>query len=61
MFLFGGFKRADKPACVPLNHGDVVVWGGPDRMRYHGILPVKEASHPSLGSNRINLTFRKAN
>jgi alkylated DNA repair protein (DNA oxidative demethylase) len=60
MFLFGGFKRADKPARVPLNHGDVVVWGGPDRMRYHGVLPVKQAHHPLLGSYRVNLTFRKA-
>jgi alkylated DNA repair protein (DNA oxidative demethylase) len=60
MFLFGGFKRADKPARVPLNHGDVVVWGAPDRLRYHGILPVKEAHHHLLGGHRINLTFRKA-
>jgi len=60
MFLFGGFKRADKPARIPLNHGDVVVWGGPDRMRYHGVLPVKQAHHSLLGSRRINLTFRKA-
>ena len=60
VFLFGGFKRTDKPARVPLNHGDVVVWGGPDRMRYHGILPVREACHPLLGSYRVNLTFRKA-
>src|SRR5665647_1029124 len=60
MFLFGGFKRVDKPAHVPLNHGDVVVWGGSDRMRYHGVLPVKQAHHSLLGSRRINLTFRKA-
>jgi DNA oxidative demethylase len=60
MFLFGGFKRADKPARIPLSHGDVVVWGGTDRMRYHGILPVREACHHLLGSHRINLTFRKA-
>ena len=60
VFLFGGFKRTDKPARVPLDHGDVVIWGGPDRMRYHGILPVREACHPLLGSYRVNLTFRKA-
>ena len=60
MFLLGGFKRADKTVRVPLNHGDVVVWGGPDRLRYHGILPVKQAHQPLLGSHRINLTFRKA-
>jgi DNA oxidative demethylase len=60
VFLFGGNKRADKASRVPLNHGDVVVWGGPDRLRHHGVLPLKEAHHPVLGVQRINLTFRKA-
>jgi alkylated DNA repair protein (DNA oxidative demethylase) len=41
-------------------HGDVAVWGGVDRMRYHGVLPLKEATHPLLGAQRINFTFRKA-
>ena len=59
-FLFGGFERADKTMRVPLIHGDVVVWGGPARLRYHGILPLKKASHPLIGEARINLTFRKA-
>jgi alkylated DNA repair protein (DNA oxidative demethylase) len=56
VFLFGGLKRADKAARVPLEHGDVVVWGGAARLRYHGVLPLK----PALGKQRINLTFRKA-
>jgi alkylated DNA repair protein (DNA oxidative demethylase) len=60
MFLFGGHERSDKAARVPLFHGDVVVWGGVDRLRYHGVLPLKEAEHPLLGGQRINLTFRKA-
>ena len=60
VFLFGGLKRNDRPARVPLAHGDVVVWGGPDRLRYHGIMPLKENQHPLLGNQRINLTFRKA-
>lgn len=60
MFLFGGLQRADKSTRVPLVHGDVVVWGGPARLRYHGILPLKEGHHPLLGDHRINLTFRKA-
>jgi DNA oxidative demethylase len=60
VFLFGGLKRSDKLARVPLAHGDVVVWGGPARLRYHGIAPLKEGDHPLLGSYRINLTFRKA-
>ncbi|QAU33334.1 DNA oxidative demethylase AlkB [Janthinobacterium sp. 17J80-10] len=58
-FLFGGCQRADKCARVPLAHGDVVVWGGPARLRYHGVLPIKAAHHPATGSHRINLTFRK--
>jgi len=60
VFLFGGHERSDKAARVPLFHGDVVVWGGVDRLRYHGVLPLKEAQHPLLGGQRINLTFRKA-
>jgi alkylated DNA repair protein (DNA oxidative demethylase) len=59
-FLFGGHARADKAARVPLHHGDVAVWGGEDRLRYHGILPLGEHAHPLLGGRRINLTFRKA-
>jgi len=58
-FLFGGFARADKTVRVPLQHGDVVVWGGVDRMRFHGVLPVKPGRHEVLGEQRLNLTFRK--
>jgi alkylated DNA repair protein (DNA oxidative demethylase) len=60
VFLFGGTVRADKTQRVPLAHGDVVVWGGPARLRYHGVLPLKEGHHPLVGGCRINLTFRKA-
>ncbi|MEP7302727.1 MAG: DNA oxidative demethylase AlkB [Caldimonas sp.] len=59
-FLFGGHARSDKAARVPLVHGDVVVWGGPDRLRYHGVQRLEPAEHPLLGATRINLTFRKA-
>lgn len=59
-FLFGGHKRGDKAARTPLYHGDVVVWGGTDRLRYHGIAPLKDEPHPLLGGQRINFTFRKA-
>ena len=59
-FLFGGLKRADRALRIPLHHGDVVVWGGVDRLRYHGILPIKGVPHPLLGDRRINFTFRKA-
>lgn len=60
VFLFGGSRRADTPRRVPLWHGDVVVWGGPARLRFHGVLPLEEGEHPLLGGCRINLTFRKA-
>jgi alkylated DNA repair protein (DNA oxidative demethylase) len=60
VFLFGGFDRADRPRRLPLSHGDVVVWGGPARLRYHGVLPLEEGYHPLLGAYRINLTLRKA-
>lgn len=59
-FLFGGHKRTERPAKLPLRHGDVVVWGAEDRLRYHGVMPLKDEPHPVLGSQRINLTFRKA-
>lgn len=60
VFLFGGTTRKSRPERVPLRHGDVVVWGGPDRLRYHGVLPLSDGHHPALGSYRVNLTFRKA-
>jgi alkylated DNA repair protein (DNA oxidative demethylase) len=60
VFLFGGLQRADKASRVPLAHGDVVVWGGPARLRYHGVLPLKDGLHPLTGSYRLNFTFRKA-
>lgn len=60
MFLFGGFQRSDKPQRIPLLHGDMVIWGGVDRLRFHGVLPIKAGHHPRLGEQRINLTFRCA-
>lgn len=58
-FLFGGLNRSDKTARYRLTHGDVVVWGGPARLAYHGVMPLPDGEHPLLGSQRINLTFRK--
>jgi alkylated DNA repair protein (DNA oxidative demethylase) len=60
VFLFGGDRRADKTQRVALAHGDVVVWGGPARLRFHGVLPLKDGEHSLAGRRRINLTFRKA-
>jgi len=60
IFLFGGMKRSDKPQRYRLEHGDVVVWGGPSRLFFHGVAPLADGEHPLLGRRRINLTFRKA-
>ncbi len=60
VFLWGGDTRAARPERVPLEHGDVVVFGGPSRLRHHGVLPVRDGEHPATGASRINLTFRKA-
>jgi DNA oxidative demethylase len=60
VFLFGGLTRSARAERVSLQHGDVVVWGGVDRLRYHGILPLKPATHPLVGECRLNLTLRRA-
>ncbi|WP_310385047.1 DNA oxidative demethylase AlkB [Roseateles sp.] len=60
VFLFGGLTRADKAARLTLQHGDVLVWGGPSRLRFHGVLPLADGLHPLLGRQRINLTLRRA-
>jgi len=60
IFLFGGLKRADKPRRFRLEHADVVVWGGPTRLVFHGVAPLADGKHALLGRQRINLTFRKA-
>jgi DNA oxidative demethylase len=59
-FLFGGLKRTDPQHRVLLQHGDIAVWGGPSRLAYHGVLPLRDGEHPSVGRQRLNLTFRKA-
>ena len=60
VFLWGGLRRADRTVRVPLLHGDVVVWGGVDRLRFHGIAPLPEGHHPLTGAQRINFTLRRA-
>ena len=59
IFLFGGMKRSDKPQRHRLEHGDVVVWGGPSRLFFHGVAPLADGEHALMGRQRINLTFRK--
>lgn len=60
LFLFGGAARTSPTQRCLLEHGDVVVWGGPSRLFYHGILPLKPGNHPLTGAVRYNLTFRAA-
>jgi alkylated DNA repair protein (DNA oxidative demethylase) len=60
VFQFGGATRKETPRRVPLEHGDVVVWGGPSRLHYHGVLPLRPGNHRLTGECRINLTFRRA-
>jgi DNA oxidative demethylase len=60
LFLFGEEERSGKTTRVPVVHGDVLVWGGPARLRYHGVMPLKPGLHPLAGGYRFNLTFRKA-
>jgi alkylated DNA repair protein (DNA oxidative demethylase) len=59
-FMFGEAKRSDRPKRYRLEHGDVVVWGGPSRLFFHGVGPLADGEHAVLGRQRINLTFRKA-
>jgi alkylated DNA repair protein (DNA oxidative demethylase) len=60
VFLFGGARRAEKPRRVRLESGDVVVWGGPARLAFHGVAPLADGDDPLTGRCRVNLTFRKA-
>jgi DNA oxidative demethylase len=59
VFLLGGIQRIDQVKRILLEHGDVIVWGGPSRMRFHGVQPLKPGHHPITGPYRYNLTFRK--
>ena len=60
VFQFGGLARREPLERIALEDGDVVVWGGPARLRYHGVLPLKPGDHPVFGPYRYNLTFRTA-
>lgn len=60
IFLWGGARRTDKTRRIPLVHGDVVVWGGPSRLAFHGVAPLAGGDHPATGGLRYNITFRRA-
>jgi DNA oxidative demethylase len=59
-FLFGGLRRSERPRRLRLESGDVVVWGGPSRLAFHGVDTLADGDHPLTGKYRLNLTFRKA-
>lgn len=59
-FLWGGQARADRARRLTLRHGDVVVWGGPARLTFHGVDTLAASEHPLTGAVRYNLTFRTA-
>jgi alkylated DNA repair protein (DNA oxidative demethylase) len=60
VFLFGGRTRTDRTIKLPLQHGDVVAWGGPSRRWFHGIRPLRDGEHVLLGRQRLIRTFRVA-
>ena len=60
IFQFGGFERSDPSQRISLFHGDIMVWGGVDRLRFHGVMPIKPGHHSLLGEQRINITLRQA-
>ena len=61
IFRFGGHKRRDPVEIIDLKSGDAFIFGGPARLRYHGIARILPGSAPEdLGfDGRISLTFRE--
>lgn len=60
-FLFGGLRRRDPVETVMLESGDAFTFGGPARLRYHGVSRIIAGTAPAELSleGRLNLTFRK--
>ena len=59
-FVVGGLSRRDATFPVMLKSGDVIVMGGPSRLRYHGVTRILPATAPQgTGPGRFNLTFRQ--
>ena len=60
-FLFGGLRRRDPVEKILLESGDLFVFGGPARLRYHGVTRVLPGTAPSglPFDGRLNLTFRQ--
>jgi alkylated DNA repair protein (DNA oxidative demethylase) len=60
-FLFGGVRRREPVEAIPLASGDVFVFGGPARLRYHGVSRILPGTAPPELDvrGRFNLTFRQ--
>src|ERR1051326_6291192 len=50
VFLWGGKRRKDPVRRLPVENGDIVVWGGPARFVYHGVARLKNGEHPLTGA-----------
>ena len=61
LFLFGGLRRRDPIDKISLESGDAFVFGGPARLRYHGVSRILPGTAPAglPFEGRLNLTFRK--
>jgi alkylated DNA repair protein (DNA oxidative demethylase) len=57
-FKMGGLSRKGSTTQIDLVHGDVLVFGGPARLAFHGVGKLREEEHPLTGKSRFNLTFR---
>ena len=60
-FLIGGTRRKDPVKAVSLESGDAIVFGGPSRLRFHGVSRILEYTAPAelALEGRYNLTFRR--
>ncbi len=60
VFRFGGTEKADPTHDWTLRSGDVVVFGGPTRLAWHGLRKIAYGSSDLVpGGGRINLTIRR--
>lgn len=63
LFRIGGFSRRDSEyQDIALHSGDVLIFGGPSRMRYHSVLGIENGKQIAEGIStniRVNFTFRK--
>jgi alkylated DNA repair protein (DNA oxidative demethylase) len=60
-FLFGGLRRRDPVETIRLESGDAFVFGGPARLRHHGVSRIIPGTAPPVLTfeGRFNLTFRQ--